>query len=101
MRKFSIHASAMAVLALVLTSCGAEMPDVEDLQTEVSKQVEAQGLDRPDNVSCSGVASLSAGMSLVCELIYEDQRNRSAEVGINRVGADGIGMNVDIIDDRR
>lgn len=101
MKRFSARASLLALLTLTLSSCSTEMPSIEDVQTEVSKQVEAQGLDRPDNVSCSGVASLSAGMTLVCDLIYEDQRNRSAEVGMTRVGTDGIGMDIDIIDDRR
>lgn len=101
MKKLTMSTSTMMLLAALLTSCGADIPDVQDLQSEVSKQVEAQGLDRPDNVGCSGVVSISAGMSVVCELIYDDQRNRSAEVNINRVGPDGIGMDVDIVDDRR
>lgn len=98
----STKLAAVMILSLpTLTSCGTAVPDIADVQDQVSDQVKAQGLDRPDNVSCSGVASISAGTSMVCELIYDDQRNRSAEVGISRVGSDGLGLDVDIIDDRR
>lgn len=89
-----------AAAVVVLSSCGGSMPDMSDLQQQVSERVSDLNLDTPDNVSCSAALSLSAGATGLCELIYEDQRNRSVEVNIKRVGSDGIGFDMDLVDDR-
>lgn len=89
---------AAALTVLALTACGSDSLDMDSAQQQVADVVEDSGLDRPDSVDCSGQLSISAGASALCSLHYEDQTDQTAEVTVSRVGSDGIGLDVNIVD---
>lgn len=102
--RHTLTALSAVLLAGGLTGCGFGSDDIGDvdmssLSDAVGQAVEDHGIDRPDNVSCSGALSISSGAQSYCDLTYDDQRNLIAEVSVHRVGPDGIGFDMDIVDE--
>lgn len=90
-------ATALAVLAIAATGCGAGAVAQDELETGVADQLEEQVGQRPE-VDCADDLVAEKGETVRCELTADDGSTIGATVTVDSVDGDDVRYTVQVDD---